>query len=151
MNTANVVDTFRELHPTLRSFTFKRGRNYASRIDRVLISRDIMPRVSSVTHKAGIGSDHTHGPTVTLRKCARVKKGSETWRMNNTAMHSTELVADLNLLICNMRDHLVNIRDPIKTWLMVKKAIKGHLRRHGREMADRKRNQKNTLEFNWKA
>lgn len=62
----------------IKSFTFKRDRDYVSYIDRVLISCEIISRVILITHKAEIDSDHLHDLVVFFKKCIRVKKSSET-------------------------------------------------------------------------
>ena len=123
-------------------YTFKRGNRIASRLDRIYASRDLLPCVKRAEHKAGIGVDHTHGPVVSLSAATRVRKGQETWRMNNSAMNNAELLTDLSELIINMTNTLRPVRSAVDTWLCIKKAIKGTLRRHGIHKANLARDRK---------
>ena len=115
LNASSSVDAFRATHPLHRFFTFKRGERIASRLDRIYISRELMPIMAKAEHRAGIGIDHTHGPVVTLRPGARIQKGQETWRMNNLAMRDPELTDSLSAMITDIEQTLRPVRDAVPT------------------------------------
>lgn len=106
------------------------------------MSRTILPLVTKVEHKAGLGVDHTHGPVVSLSLRAKVKKGQETWCMNNSVLEDAELIDTLRRLIINMVNTISPVKNAIDTWLYIKKAIKGLLRRNGVHRANMARDRK---------
>ena len=57
-------------------------------------------------------------------------------------MNDAELLTDLSELIINMTNTLRPVRSAVDTWLCIKKAIKGTLRRHGVHKANLARDRK---------
>ena len=139
LTAANAVDMFRETHPNERTFTFKRGVETASRIDRVYIDRLLAPLVHKTEHKVGIGVDHSHGPAVSLTAARKVEKGKETWRINNSALLDSDLYDRILVQNSNVYNLSQRDRTPDQAWINVKTAAKALLRDYGRRVAAKKK------------
>jgi hypothetical protein len=101
-----------------------------------------MPTVFKIEHRAGIGVNHTHDSVATLKPGTRVQKGQETWRMNNSALKDPRLVNQLKNTMLNMTNRLRSVSNTVQTWLSMKIAIQGLLRRNGAHRAKLAKQQK---------
>jgi hypothetical protein len=96
-------------------------------------------------HLAGIGNDHTHGLKISLKPGIKIRKGNETWRMNNTVINDLEQMEKVKRMLLNMQNTLLPVKGPLCTWLLMKKAVKGLLRREGVHKANKTRSKKEHL------
>lgn len=72
---ANAVDIFRESHYTDKLYTFKKGLESVSRIDRIYLDRLLALLVFSINYRVGIGKDYSHSLTITLHTASRLERG----------------------------------------------------------------------------
>lgn len=83
-----------------------------------------MSKVSLLTYKADIDSNHSYSLVVFFAKCFRVKKDFKIQFINNIAMQNTKLAKSLSKLICNIRDSMISAKDSVTVQLIIKKLLR---------------------------
>ncbi|CAI5472115.1 unnamed protein product [Closterium sp. Yama58-4] len=80
----HMVDAFRTLNPSGRKYTFYAGATKSSsRIDRILVSAELLPSVAEAVHTRSLRgiSDHKCGIKVVLQASLRLHVGPGIWRL----------------------------------------------------------------------
>ena len=87
----DLIDIFRELHPTDRKYSWKQwGNKKFSRLDYFLISNSLLPFVHKVDILTACFSDHS--PIVLEIDFSKFKRGRGFWKMNNSLLSDVNYV-----------------------------------------------------------
>ena len=86
MDELNLIDIYRQIHPTTKSFSYEsKPLNLKSRIDFFVISRSISSCVKSVHIRASIAPDHK-SVFLNIEVKSEFMRGPGLWKFNNTLL-----------------------------------------------------------------
>ena len=91
MNELDLLDVFRELHPTTKKFTWKQwGSTKEARLDYFLISSSLLPFIQNVQILPTCYSDHK--PIMINIDFSKFQRGRGFWKLNNSLLYNTNYV-----------------------------------------------------------
>ena len=94
----NLIDIFRELHPTAKTFSWKQwGTNKFARLDFFLVSDSLLPFVEKTAILPACFSDHS--PILLEIDFSKFKRGLGFWKFNNSLLADTSYVDMIKELI----------------------------------------------------
>lgn len=115
----NLIDLFRELHPTKRSYTFYRN-TLKSRLDRIYTN--IKHTTTSIEHTPITFSDH-HAVNAKLELKSRNPRGRGFWKLNNSLLNSEFAKKKFPDFWHNWQRRKNEFLDPTVWWEVGKKRI----------------------------
>ena len=106
----DLIDIFRELHPTDRKYSWKQwGNKKFSRLDYFLISNSLLPFVQKVEILTTCFSDHS--PIVLEIDFSKFKRGRGFWKMNNSLLSDMNYVKIIKNTIKRVTAQYATIND----------------------------------------
>ena len=97
ITSCHLVDVWRKTNPTNTDFTYMSNTNSFTRIDRIYISKSLLPKIIQTKHKPNIFSDHHNSPIIQLAMQDH-KRGPGIWILNNSLLNDntyTSKIANL--------------------------------------------------------
>ena len=112
MSEHNLIDIFRELHPTKKSFSWKQwGSNKFARLDFFLISDTLLPFVEKAEILPACFSDHS--PILLEIDFSKFKRGLGFWKFNNSLLHDVDYIEIIKSLIKRIVFQYSHRNDPV--------------------------------------
>ena len=98
----NLFDTFRELHPSLRRYTWRRKTPLKqSRLDFFLVTENIVNSIKNGKFETGYKSNHS---MVALTSAMdKFEHGKSLWKYNNSLLTDTEYLKIINSKMQNVK------------------------------------------------
>ena len=91
MNELDLIDVFRDLNPTSKSYTWKQwGSQKSARLDYFLVSSSLIPFVQKAETLSSLYSDHS--PIILDFDFFRFQRGRGFWKLNNSLLCDEEYV-----------------------------------------------------------
>ena len=98
MSEHNLIDVFRELHPTSNKFSWKQwGTNKFARLDYFVVSDTLLPFIEKVEILPTCFSDHN--PILLEVDFAKFNRGRGFWKFNNSLLKDQKYLEMLKKLI----------------------------------------------------
>ena len=98
MNEHNLIDVFRELHPTAKTYSWKQwGSKKFARLDYFLISDSLLPFVENAAILQACFSDHS--PILLEIDFSRFTRGRGFWKFNNSLLQDSKYIELVKHLI----------------------------------------------------
>ena len=133
--THGYVDTFRELHPTLKQFTFTHSSiPYRARLDRIYVHRSMMNRITSTSIHPATFSDHDLY-MIHIKSDAeseRIRWGKGLWKHNASLLEKRENLQYIENAWMEWRDQKYLMENQMDWWEHGKRFIKDEEMKLGR-------------------
>lgn len=123
MDSLDLVDIWRLKNPDLIRYTWRR-QNQASRIDYFLISFSLVLKVTSVSIKDKVRSDH-HLISLDLSTVEN-RRGPGYWKFNQSLLLDEEFIKKTERFISDYFTHNNGTENPLMVWDAFKCTFRGH-------------------------
>ena len=142
----NIHDIWREHHPSVRAFTWRRIRQNVliqSRIDKILVSHTFKHCIKSSAIVPFVWSDHDL--VSSLIDFSRVTRGEGLWHFNKQLLQNDDFCTDIRIAIAIMKLQPLYETDILKWYDNLKEEFKIISILHAKKMAKEKRKHKKIL------
>ena len=111
MDELNLVDIYRNLHPSIKSFTFEsKPLNLKSRIDFIHVSRPIATDAKSAEIRPSVAPDHKATfLSFTIR--SELRSGPGTWKCNNSLLKDDKFKQLITFFYLQIHEKYSNVND----------------------------------------
>ena len=103
MEFLDLVDIYRKVFPDKKAYTWRRfNTTQQSRLDYILISDNLVDKVTNAEINSGYRSDHSI-PCITFKNLHMQKKIRGYWKFNNSLLKDRDYVSDIRSVILNTK------------------------------------------------
>ena len=124
MDELNLVDIYRNLHPSVKSFTYEsKPLNLKSRIDFILVSRPIAVDAKSAEIRPSVAPDHK-ATFLSFNVRSGLRRGPGTWKFNNSLLKDDKFKELITLFYPQIHEKYSNVNDKQLLWELIKMEIR---------------------------
>ena len=124
MDELNLVDIYRNLHPSIKSFTYEsKPLNLKSRIDFILVSRPIAVDAKSAEIRPSVAPDHK-ATFLSFNIRSELRRGPGTWKFNNSLFKDDKFKKLITFFYPQIHEKYSNVNDKQLLWELIKMEIR---------------------------
>ena len=133
MEEINLIDVYRQLHPTTKSFTYKsKPLNVRSRIDVFLISRPLSNHVRKTETRNSIAPDHK-SIYLNLEIKNEFKRGPGLWKFSNTLLEDENYKEFVTIKYPQILEKYSEVTEKQLLWELIKMELRSETIKYSKE------------------
>ena len=146
MEEINLIDVYRQLHPTTKSFTYKsKPLNVRSRIDVFLISRPLSNHVRKTETRNSIAPDHK-SIYLNLEIKNEFKRGPGLWKFSNTLLEDENYKEFVTIKYPQILEKYSEVTEKQLLWELIKMELRSETIKYSKEKRFKLRNKEEDLQ-----
>ena len=146
MEEINLIDIYRQLHPTTKSFTYEsKPLKLRSRIDFFLISRPLSNQIRKTEIRTSVAPDHKSiYLNVEIRN--EFKRGPGLWKFNNTLLEDKNYKEFVTIKYPQILEKYSAVKEKQLLWELIKMELRSETIKYSKEKRFRLRNKEEDLQ-----
>ena len=133
MDELNLVDIYRNLHPSIKSFTYEsKPLNLKSRIDFILVSRPIAVDAKSAEIRPSVASDHK-ATFLSFNIRSELRRGPGMWKFNNSLLKDDKFKELITFFYPQIHEKYSNVNDKQLLWELIKMEIRANTIKYSKQ------------------
>ena len=146
MEELNLIDIYRQIHPTTKSFTYEsKPLNLKSRIDFFLISRPLCCCVKSTEIRTSIAPDHK-SIFLNIEIKREFARGPGLWKFNNTLLEDDNYKELIEFYYPQILVKYHEVTDKQLLWELIKMELRAKTIKYSKEKRSQLRNEEKALQ-----